>query len=195
MTKGIILAALLLAPAAARAEGAEAGMPKEMMENMAAYGGPGPEHARFKDAAGKWNTVSRGWMKPGDKPMESKGIAAFRWILGGRFLEQKFKGDMAGQPFEGVGYLGYDRIKKRYESVWMDNMSTGVLLVPGTWNEQTKTLVSEGTYSNPMTGRPDEWTRMEWTLKDKNTQVFVMWAKDEKGAEFKSMELIYTRQK
>ena len=191
MTKYFVLAALLLSPAAVRA----GDISKEMMQNMAAYGGPGPEHAVFKDAAGKWNTVSRTWMKPGDKPMESKGIAALRWIMGGRFLEQKFKGEMGGEKFEGVGYLGYDRIKKRYESIWLDGMSTGIFFVPGTWNAETKTLTSEGTYSNAMSGSAEEWSKSEWTLKDRDTHVFVMYAKDEKGKPFKMMEMTYTRAK
>ena len=166
MNKKIALfAALLVSSAAFGVRAEDSKMSKDMMAKMAESGAPGAEHARFKGLTGKWNIVNKGWMKPDDKPMESKGIAKFKWILGGRFLEQKFIGDMGGQKFEGIGYLA------------------------------SKTLKSEGTFSCPMTGKTDEWFRSEWTLNGNDSQTFVMYGKDETGKAFKTMEMTYTRAK
>ena len=52
--------------------------------------------------------------------------------MGGRYLEQRFKGDIMGMPFEGIGYTGYDNVKKQYWGTWMDNMSTGMMTSTGT---------------------------------------------------------------
>jgi hypothetical protein len=168
---------------------------KKMMEKAKDGAAPGAEHARFKQLEGKWNTSSKGWMKPGDQPMESKGTATFKTILGGRFLEQKFSGDMGGQKFEGIGYLGYDKLKKQYENIWLDTMATGMFKAPGTWDEGSKTLTSEGTFSCPMTGKTDEYFRSEWKVPGGDSHTFVMYGKDESGKEFKTMELVYTRAK
>ncbi len=196
MNKRIALfAALLVLSAAVGVRAEDSKMSKDMMAKMAESGAPGAEHARFKGLVGKWNIVNKGWMKPDDKPMESKGIAKFKWILGGRFLEQKFIGDMGGQKFEGIGYLGYDKLKKQYENIWLDTMSTSIFLAPGQWDEASKTLKSEGTFSCPMTGKTDEWFRSEWTLNSNDSQTFVMYGKDETGKAFKTMEMTYTRAK
>jgi|CXWL01.1.fsa_nt_gi hypothetical protein len=195
MNKRIALFAALLAVTTAFGARAQDDKMKDMMAKIAEYGASGAEHARFKGLTGKWNVVSKGWMKPDDKPMESKGLAKFKWILGGRFLEQRFIGDMGGQKFEGLGYLGYDKLKKRYENIWMDSMSTTIFFAPGQWDEAGNTLKSEGTFSCPATGKTDEWFKSEWKLDGKDSQTFIMYGKDETGKEFKTMEMTYTRAK
>jgi hypothetical protein len=32
-----------------------------------------------------------------------------------------------GMPFEGLGYTGYDNVKKQYFGTWIDSMSTGIM--------------------------------------------------------------------
>jgi hypothetical protein len=50
-----------------------------------------------------------------------------RWILNGRFLEEKVSGtNFDGSPgFEAVGLLGYDNAQQRYPSAWASTMGTG----------------------------------------------------------------------
>ena len=72
---------------------------------------------------------SSSWMAPGADPMVMDGTSENRWVMGGRYLEQRFNGNFMGMPFEGIGYTGYDNVKKQYWGTWMDNMSTGMMTV------------------------------------------------------------------
>lgn len=168
---------------------------QEMMKKAIEAGTPGEEHARLKAMEGKWNASSKMWMTPGDKPQESKGTSVFTMIMGGRFLKQDFTGDMGGQPFQGLGYLGYDNLKKEYTSTWMDTMTTGLMVSHGQFDPKAKVLRDEGTYACPMTGQKDRWFRSEWTLPEGDTSTFTMYSKDGSGKEFKSMEIVYKRAK
>ncbi len=158
-------------------------------------GAPGANHAVLKSIEGTWMVTSRMWMKPGDAPQESAGTSMMVWILGGRFLQQQFKSNWMGQSFEGIGYIGYDNVKKAYVSVWMDSMSTGIFQSTGQYDAVTKTLRDAGTFSCPMTGEKERPFRAEWRFVDNDHHIYSMFMKDSAGKEFKSMELHYTRVK
>jgi len=111
----------------------EGGEMAEMMAKWAALNAKGPEHERFKEMVGKFDTESKMWMAPGAPPIVSKGTAEFRLILDGRYVEQIFKcDDMMGAPYEGRGLEGYDCVRKKYVSLWLDNTSTGMFVSEGT---------------------------------------------------------------
>ncbi|HEX5035017.1 MAG TPA: DUF1579 family protein, partial [bacterium] len=97
-----------------------------MMAKAKAAATPGAGHEVLKPLAGNWTTTTRAWMPGEKKAHESAGTSTFTWVLGDRFLRQDFKGNWDGQDFEGMGYLGYDNVKKEYVSTWMDSMSTGI---------------------------------------------------------------------
>jgi hypothetical protein len=180
----------------AEAKGAE--MTPEMkaqMEKAEAAGKPGPGHAKLKALEGRWNAKSQAWMKPGDKAMDSKGVATFEWILGGRFLRQKFLGDWAGQKFEGLMHIGYDNLRRQYVTTWMDSMGTGLVYSTGQSDESSKTIRDEGTYSCPMTGETSKWFRSEWHIPGGDTATYRMFGRDDSGKEYKTMEIVYTRAK
>ena len=110
-------------------------------------------------------------------------------------LFRSFKGDWAGQPFEGLGFLGYDKMKKEYVSIWMDNMSTGIFSGSGQYDAATKTITETGTFSCPATGEKNMWYRSEWKFVSNDQNTFSMFMKDKDGKEFKSMEIVYKRAK
>ena len=168
---------------------------KAEMAKMAEWTTPGAEHAVLKVLEGNWNVSSRFWMKPGDKEEKSTATSSFAWILNGRFLTQKYMGNWAGQPFEGQGTVGYDKIRKEYVSTWLDNMSTGMSVGKSQFDAKSKTFAETGNYSCPITGEKDKWYRSEWTIKSDNKTIYSMWTKDEKGKEYKTMELTYERAK
>jgi hypothetical protein len=62
-------------------------------------------------------------MEPGQPPLESEGTAEHKMILGVRYLQQAFTGDMMGTPFGGIGLNGYDNQKQKFVSTWVDSMS------------------------------------------------------------------------
>lgn len=168
------------------------------MQRMIEYGTPGPEHARLKPVAGHWKVKSRFWHKPGAEPEKSEGSAHYEWILDGRILQSHFKGDMGGMPFSGIGHNGYDKVRGEYFGTWMDSMSTGMAMTGGgKYDEKTNTITDTGSFADPMTMDKNKWFRSEWALptEKKPEMTFSMYHKDEKGAEFKSMEMVYTRAK
>src|SRR5262245_30923417 len=95
-------------------------------------GTPGEQHARLKYFVGTWDVKGTGAMG------ESTGTATMALIFGGRFLALEIKGEGGGKSFEGRGLLGYDNGKKRWTSVWADNMGTGIALGDGEEKEKGK---------------------------------------------------------
>ncbi len=165
------------------------------MAKMQEYSTPGPEHAVLKAFEGEWAVTLRSWMKPGDKPQSSTGTSTIQWALDGRFLKQKFKSDWMGHPFEGIGFVGYDKLKKEYTSVWLDNMATGMYQSSGQYDAKTRTLKDTGTASCPMTGEKNRVFHDEWKVINKDNTVFSMYGQDPSGKEFKMMEIRYKRVK
>ena len=98
-----------------------------------------------------------------------------------------------GQPFEGTGTTGYDNAKKAYFTTWMDNMSTGMMNMEGTWDEATKAINFKGKMLCPANGK---WCEMREVYKivDDNTHVMEMYGPDMKtGKEYKNMEIKFTK--
>lgn len=169
-------------------------MDPAMMEAMK-RGAPGSDHHVLEPLVGKWKCTVRGWMKPGGPAEVSQGMGDNVWVLGGRFIKQEFKGDWAGMPFEGVGYTGYDNVRQEYTCVWLDNMSTGIMEVSGTFDPKSKVIRTSGHFSCPMTGEKDRWVRSEVKIIDNDNNTYTSYFKGPDGKEFKSMEISYTRVK
>ena len=79
-------------------------------------------------------------------------------------------------------------------SVWMDNFSTGMMIDRGTCDAEGKVFSTQGSYVDPMTGQKVA-TRSEHRLEGPDRHVLVMYATPAGGAEFKMMEIVYTRTK
>ena len=41
-------------------------------------------------------------------------------LLGGRFLQQEFSGEMMGSLYHGIGFTGHDNHTQKYVSTWME---------------------------------------------------------------------------
>src|SRR5690349_7999815 len=128
---------------AAPSQAPSAEQQKAMMEQMAKLATPGPAHEHLKSCVGTWKATVKMYM--GGQPQVSEGTSEMHMADGGRFLEQSYKGTFMGQPFEGHGFTGYDNQKNVYQSVWMDNTSTGMTVSEGTWDDASKSLISKST--------------------------------------------------
>jgi hypothetical protein len=166
---------------------------KAMMEMMAKYSTPGPEHKKLEAMVGTWDTAAKMWMDPSAPPQESKGVAENKMALGGRFLEQNFEGTMMNQPFTGKGYTGYDLYKKQYVSTWMDSMGTAIMNATGNVDSSGK-LTMTGSMDDPMSGKKMDFKETMTTV-DPDHQVFEMWMPAPDGKMFKTLEIQYTRKK
>lgn len=168
--------------------------PKAMMEAFEKAGTPGEPHRKLDVFVGNWDVKIKTWMAPGTPPAESTGTAENRWVLGGRYLEQKFQGSFMDQPFTGIGYTAYDNVKKHYLGTWMDSMSTGIMVTAGVADETGKIMKFTGTMDDPMSGKS---IRLEEKIVvlDKDRHLFEMWSPAPDGKMYKSMEILYTRRK
>lgn len=167
-------------------------MDPAMMEAMMKAGTPGEAHKKIDAFSGQWNGKVTFWTVPGADPMTMEGTAESRWILDGRYLEQRFKGTFMGAPFEGLGYTGYDNVKNRYWSTWIDNMSTGIMMSTGSADGATWTF--SGTMPDPMTGK-EMPSDSKITVQDADHHVMEMWGPGPDGKMYKNMEIAYSRRK
>jgi hypothetical protein len=114
-----------------------------------------------------------------------------KMLVDGRFLQQEFNGNMMGKPYNGVGITGYDNLRKKYVSSWIDSMGTGIFLMEGTASADGKTITLKGRHAEPGGGRMNH--RAVWKLLDNNTQTFDMYGTHGHGKAMKMMEITYTR--
>jgi hypothetical protein len=166
------------------------GMTPEIMKMWQDAATPGPEHASLAEMAGSWTFTGTFVMAPGAPPQTATGTAERKLILGGRVLLETVHSEMFGQPFEGMGLTGYDNVAGQYWGTWNDNLGTGIMLSTGSCSEDGACEFM-GTWNDAMVGGPKS-ARMTLT-SDGDTETHAMYDTTPDGAEFKSMELVYTR--
>lgn len=167
----------------------------EMMAKWETIKTPGPQHAMLAKMVGTWDAVAQFWMDPSQPPMESKGTAEFKMILGGRYLQQDLTAVWMGQTMHGIGVTAYDNFRQEFIDLWFDDMGTGIYISRGTANDKGDVLTFQGKMDDPMTGQKDVPTRSVSTMVDENTHKMEMFSTGPDGTEFKTMEVVYTRKK
>lgn len=190
-----------VAPLAAQEEpagkkaGDKAQMSEEMQAQMEAWmalAQPGPEHKNLEYMVGDWNARVEHWMEPGAEAMVDQGWCHNEPMLGGRFIRTEFKGKFMDMQFEGVGWTGFDRMQKKYISIWADNFGTMVLVSQGVYDEAKK----EYTYVGEYKMAPDQIMKQKMHIKviSPNKHVMTMYQSMPDSDEmFKVMEITYTR--
>jgi hypothetical protein len=192
-----LVGAVLFAVAVATLEAEEPAVDPQMqamMQAMEKFGTPGPEHQRLLKGVGIWSVTVKGWMVPGGEPTVSKGVSVQRAILGGRYVQYDFQGDMMGMPFAGFGVSGYDRFNQKYVSLWLDTMGTGFYLTEGTCDAAGKVCTETGVWDDCMTGKKMP-VKLVYTHSSDDAFTMDMYTVQDGGKEAKMMELTYTRQK
>ncbi len=151
---------------------------------------PVAEHEILEKFVGQWNTETRMIGAGDEDPTVSKGSAMFRMLMGGRYLQQYFRGDFNGQPYEGMGLMAYDKVKQKYIGTWIDSMNTGVMLDEATYDPQAKMFTHLGSADTP-TGPIEAKTTTRFV--DKNRIEMIMYTLKEDGQAVKVMEVTYKR--
>lgn len=172
----------------------KAGPPDEkaMMEAFQKASTPGEAHKKLEAMVGTFDAKVRMWMDPSKPPEDSAGTAVNNWVLGNRYVEQRYEGTFMGEPFTGIGYTGYDNVQKKYVGVWMDSAGTGMMTMTGAADAAGKTITSKATMWDPMTGKPST-AEEKFTVVDNDHHTFEMWGKGPDGKRYKMMEIQYTR--
>jgi hypothetical protein len=169
---------------------------EEMMKRWQESMTPGASHKMLEESVGTWDAEVKIWMKgPAGEPTISKGTSEQKMILGGRYLQQNFSGEMMGQPFTGTGLTGYDNIKKKYVGVWVDDMSTGISTMDGVLDKDGKSCTMWGTMDDAMTGQKNKKIKYVTLFIDKDTQVFETYDVSAYGDKKPTMQITYKRKK
>lgn len=167
--------------------------PKEMQEMMMKAAAPGPQHEMFKKMEGEWDLKVTSVMDPTQPPQESKGTSTVKTLMDGRYCQEQSTGDMMGMPFSGLGITGYDNVAKKYVSVWMDNMGTGIMKSEGTASkDDPNTIIYWSESLDPMTGKLAKYRMVSHMLNDDH-HTFEMYGKGPDGKEAKMMSIDYAR--
>lgn len=157
------------------------------------YATPGEMHNMLAASNGTWNCETTMWMNSDAAPIKSTAKMVNKMVLGGRYQQSTYSGDMMGMPFEGMATVGYDNYLKKFISTWVDNMGTGVMTMEGTWDSTARKISFSGTMTNFVNGRECRM-REVYTFVDANTEMMEMYGPDSRtGKEYKTMEMKLTR--
>jgi hypothetical protein len=162
---------------------------------MAAYekmGRIGDHHRQLAAMVGNWTYENTMWMDPSAPPEVSTGTSESKAIWDGRYIETLFHGDYNGQPFEGRSISGYDNLKGKYVSTWIDSMSTGIFISYGEHDPTSNTTVYRGEMDDPMNPGKITPVRQVYRWTDADHHVFE-WYETHDGVERKTMEIKYAR--
>jgi len=164
----------------------------ESMKAMEKSAAPGEQQKRLARLAGDWTFTNTMWMDPSQPPTTSTGTMHGETLMGGRYVEHTWKGNMMGMPFEGRGTDGYDNVAKHYVSSWVDNMGTGIMYQIGTCDAAGNVCHFSGDIWDPMSGKKGT-TRSTITWADDNTFKNEMYGPGPDGKEVKWMEIVAKR--
>jgi len=188
-----ILVLVIASPATAASQKSTKKAPvmdeKAMMDAWMKAATPGPAHKQLAEMEGTWDAKVSTWMKPGDPAQISNGVSDNKLVLGGRYLQQTYTGNFMGQPFNGLGYTGYDNVSKKYVSTWMDDMGTGIMMSSG-----ASVMKMSGSVNDPMTGKT-AMVSSKLSIADADHHTMEMWGPAPDGKMYRTMEISYSRKK
>ncbi len=174
---------------------------QKMMQEMAELSKLNENHKLLSSLDGNWDYAIKFWMNPDPKapPQESTGTATRKTIMDGRYVTMDVSGNMKmpdetgnmkDVEFKGMGLEGYDNVKKKFVSSWIDNMGTGIEFSEGKYDPATRTF----TYSMEMEPMPGMKTKVREVLKIvDDTHLQLDWYESQGGKEKKTMEIAYTK--
>jgi hypothetical protein len=162
-------------------------------KNMMTYGMPGDAHKMMAKWDGNWTAEVKFYMPGAPEPMVTTLKTVNKMVNNGLVQQSTHNGTMMGMPFNGVSQTGYDNLRKVLWSTWMDNMSSGLVYMEGTWDDATKSMNLKGKMTDPETGMQMDM-REVMKIVDDNTQMMEQYLTHD-GKENKSMDITFKRAK
>jgi len=161
-------------------------------EEWATLQKPGNQHELLGMLIGEWDVDVVSWRDPKSNPERSKGRSSSTWVLGYRYVREKFVGLDRGPRYEGLGFLGYDAGARMFSTVWMDSLNTSIATQQGLFNSTTATFEFRGEIYDPLLGRMKE-TRTFIRILSPDSYEVSMIDRTARGVDFKSLEMTYRR--
>lgn len=129
---------------------------------------PGEHHKQLKETEGEWDGT--GWVQfdPMQPKLPVKGTSKIKLLHGGRFAQTDYSSDMMG-GMTGTAIAGYDNNKKKHTTVWVDSMTTEMMLSTGDCEGPgCKKITTLGEYEGPPGMGKWGW-KMVTSFEDKDT--------------------------
>lgn len=150
---------------------------------------PGPQHEKLLESVGEWHVDCKHFMDPSQPPMESTATDTVR-AIGGFWTVSDFKGEAMGMPFEGCSTVGYDVIREKYVTTWVDSMMPNHWYMEGDF-ETDDTMVFTGKGPSHTGDGLIDW-KISWEMCSKDKHIMRMFVCTPEG-DMMTMENTYTR--
>jgi Protein of unknown function (DUF1579) len=155
---------------------------------------PGEGQKKLGFMVGMFDVKIRTWATPSSPPSEDTGVMVGEWVLGGRYIQMMLAGNIAGEPYSGIGYAGFDNTTKKHVATFMDTGGTGMEWYTGGFDATGKRATLKASVTNPVTGKPSP-LEMRLTIDAAGNHVTELWGQGLGQTMFKMMELAYTKRK
>ena len=150
---------------------------RKIMPSLAA---PGPEHKPLQKLVGNWELSMEG--------SEKKGTARIKSLWDGRFVTEEVTLPFGGFTLEWNGIYGYDKHKKKYTAVWVDNMDTNTESGEGDIDKEGKVLTLKGQHEDPRSGQMETFLWRITLVDDANLKIEML-GLDKSGKETVELEI------
>ena len=174
--------------------------PENQQEMIAKYmelAKPGEEHELLESLTGDWEQEIKTWMQPGADPMNHKGKAINKMVLGGRFLQTNATGGEGQFLTENIIIYGYDKRHKNFTVVGFDTWGTYYVTAAGDYIPEEKKITMYGEDEDPTMKVTQKYFMNIYFINENKYITDVVFkdfrTKDEK--EFKMVEIVHTRKK
>jgi hypothetical protein len=166
------------------------GWTQEDLQACIQAGTPGEMHKLIAGQGGKWTGKQTMWMAPDVDPSTSECSAVCTSMMDGKFTKCDFSSDIPGMgPYKGLGIVGYDNVSKKFQGIWLDNHSTGMMIGTGTLSADGKTITWKYEHSCPLTKKPTIMREIE-TFTGPDSKTWEMFGVDPKsGKEVQMMKI------
>jgi hypothetical protein len=146
------------------------------------------QYAQLATLSGHWAVRQSIWTDP-KVPVIEHGTATYAMVLGGHHLRQDLR-IASNQPFEGLGYIGYDGDTGKYYSSWMDTNFSGMILAHGDYDAASRTY----TFTGEMAGKAGASVPVREVMRIADNSHFVYeYYESRDGKEALAVSLQYTR--
>jgi len=115
--------------------------PKESSPSQPAQSFRNAEMQALDQLVGKWKVVISYFNSKGQETVTSKGEEDISWKLDGHAISRNYTVPRDTGMYRANGWLTYNDVEKKYQGVWLDNVSTtGLSTVTGQWDSANRTF-------------------------------------------------------
>lgn len=107
-----------------------------------------PEHAILNGLVGKFSTKVHLYSGPYARKLDTDGTAEGKVVMGGPFVQLTHSEKRMREPYEEMMIFGFDQAIGKYTADVIDNTSTAIVRLVGTYDAAQKQIVMNGHYSD-----------------------------------------------